>query len=212
MTTMKIMRLLPTASILATLISLSACDNFCFGDSALCFVENIKVKERIYQPENHAFTLKLDAEGEFNSHQFTLAERQTIEELSFGVFSANVLEKYGAVKKIHTLNASALKTYHEQYVIPGKDCPVSFMHQNLQSMLLIPATGAVAKQLKSFDIPFDGRGTSFKLGGHYMQHKQSYFIDNGKTSTLTLPTYENAMSNFGSAHHKFIYFLVTEVY
>jgi hypothetical protein len=209
---MKLLRSFFAAPILVALIGVSGCDNFCFGDNAVCFMDDIEIKERVYQPEANTFTVTLDAEGEFNSHQFTLGELQTIDELSFGIRDASVLRKYGAVKKIHTLNASALKTYYEQYVIPGNDCPVSFMHQNLQSMLLIPATDAVAKQLEFFDIPFDGKGTSFKLSGHYMQHKQSHFIDNGKTFTLTPPTYENAMSNFGSAHHKFIYFLVTEVY
>lgn len=60
------------------------------------------------------------------------------------------------------LNAAALKTYQQEYVLPGKDCPVTFMHQNLQSMLLIPATDAIAKQLEFFDIPFDGKGAPLK--------------------------------------------------
>lgn len=209
---MKITRGFIAAATLATLVSISGCDNFCFGDNAVCFMDDIEIKERIYQPEANTFTVTLDAEGEFNSHQFTLGELQTIDELSFGIRDASVLRKYAAVKKVHTLNAAALKTYQQEYVIPGKECPVSFMHQNLQSMLLIPANDAVAKQLEYYDIPFDGKGTPFKLSGHYMQHKHSYFIDDGKTFTLTLPNYESAMSNFGSARHTFIYFLVTEVY
>jgi len=209
---MKITRRLIAAATLATLVSISGCDNFCFGDNAVCFMDDIEIKERIYQPETNTFTVTLDAEGEFNSHQFTLGELQTIDELSFGISDASVLRKYAAIKKVHTLNATALKTYQQEYVIPGKDCPVSFMHQNLQSMLLIPANDEVAKQLEFFDILFDGKGTPFKLSGHYMKHKHSYFIDGGKTFTLDLPTYESAMSNFGSARHTFIYFLVTEAY
>lgn len=209
---MKIPKGFIAVATLTILINLSGCDNFCFGDNAVCFLEDIEIKERMYQPEADTFTVTLEADGEFNSHQFTLGDLQTIEELSFGMRDAKVLRSYTAIKKVHTLNAAALKTYQQEYVIPGKDCPVSFMHQNLQSMLLIPANDAVAKQLELFDIPFDGKGTPFKLRGHYMQHKQSYFIDDGKTFTLSLPTYENAMSNFGSARHSFIYFLVTEVY
>lgn len=209
---MKITRGFIAAATLVTLASMFGCDNFCFGDNAVCFMDDIEIKERIYQPEANTFTVTLDAEGEFNSHQFTLGELHTIDELSFGIRDASVLRKYAAVKKVHTLNATALKTYQQEYVIPGKDCPVSFMHQNLQSMLLIPANDAVAKQLEFFDIPFDGKGTPFKLSGHYMKHKHSYFIDGEKTFTLTLPKYESAMSNFGSARHTFIYFLVTEVY
>jgi len=211
-TTMKITTGFIAAATLATLVSISGCDNFCFGDNAVCFLEDIDIKERQYQPESGMFMVTLEADGEFNSHQFTLGDLQTIEELSFGIRDAKVLRSYTAVKKVHTLNADALKTYQQEYVLPGKECPVSFMHQNLQSMLLIPASDAVAKQLEFFDIPFDGKGTPFKLRGHYMQHKHSYFIDGGKTFTLDLPTYENAMSNFGSARHTFNYFLVTEVY
>ena len=209
---MKITRGFIAAATLTILVSLSGCDNFCIGDNLVCFMDGIEIKERLYQPETKTFTVTLDAEGEFNSHQFTLGELQTIDELSFGIHDASVLRKYTAVKKVHALNAKALKTYQQEYVIPRKDCPVSFMHQNLQSLLLIPATEAIAKQLEFFDIPFDGKGTPFKLSGHYMKHNHSYFIDAGKTFTLSLPTYESAMSNFGSAGHTLIYFLVTEVY
>src|SRR5690606_34726656 len=128
------------------------------------------------------------------------------------ISDAAVIRKYSAVKKVHTLNAGALKTYHQEYVLPGKECPVSFMHQNLQSLLLIPVNDEVAKQMEFFDIPFDGRGTPYQLRGYNMRHKHSYFIDNGKTFTVSLPTYESAMSNFGSARHTINYFLVTEVY
>jgi hypothetical protein len=201
-----------TAIALVTLIGLSGCDNVCFGDNAVCFMDDIEIKERLYQPEANSFTVTLEADGEFNSHEFALSKLQTLEELSFGISDASVLRKYSAVKKVHTLNAAALKTYHQEYVLPGKECPVSFMHQNLQSLLLIPANDEVAKQMEFFDIPFDGRGTPFKLRGHSMKHKHSYFIDNGNTYTVKLPTYETAMSNFGSARHTIRYFLVTEVY
>lgn len=208
---MKILqRLLASCTALA-LLSLSGCDNFCFGDNAVCFMDDIKIKERIYQPESNSFTVTLEADDEFNSHEFTLSPVQVIDDLSFGISDASVLRGYGAVKKIHILSPSALNTYRQEYVTPGKDCPVSFMHQNLQSLLLIPVSDAVANQLETYDIPFDGRGTAFKLKGHFMQHKHSYFIDDGKTFTLTPPTYENAMSNFGTARHTLNYFLVMEI-
>ena len=190
---------------------MSGCDNFCFGDTPLCFRDEIKIKERLYEPESDTFTINLEADGEFNSHQFSLKPLQTIDELSFGVYDAAVLRQYTAIKKVHILSAAAFNTYQQQYVIPGKNCPVSFMHQNLQSLLLIPANDAVALQLETYDIPFDGHGTPFKLQGHYMQQKHSYFIDDGQTITQTLPAYESAMSNFGSARHTLHYFLVTEV-
>lgn len=202
---------LPTAIAFLILIFMSGCDNFCFGDNALCFMDEIEIKERLYQPDSNTFTLNLEADGEFNSHQFSLKPLQTLDEISFGVYDAAVLRKYTAIKKVHVLSASAQKTYQEKYVIPGKNCPVSFMHQNLQSLLLIPANDDIARQLETYDIPFDGRGTPFKLQGHFMQQKHSYFVKDGEKITQTLPRHENAMSNFGSAHHKLHYFLVTEI-
>lgn len=209
---MKTIKGLLTSLTLLALTGLSGCDNFCFGDNAVCFTDDIEIKERHYLPESNSFTVTLEADGEFNSHQFTLSPLQILDDLSFGVFDAETLRGYAVVKKIHTLSVSALQTYRQEYVIPGKDCPVSFMHQNLQSLLLIPANDAIAKQLEAYDIPFDGRGTAFKLRGHAMQHKHSYFINDGKTFTLSLPAHETAMSNFGTARHKFNYFLVTDVY
>ena len=191
-------------------LSLYGCDSFCIGGA--CFTDEAILKERRYEPDKNQFHLEVDRDGEFNSHTFTLGKLQTIEQLSFGVHEANLCRKYTAVKKIHILSDSALTTYRNQYLIPGKGCPASFMNQNLQSLLLIPANEEVAKQLDSYDIPFDGRGTSFKLAGHYMTHKESYFIDDGKTFTLTLEKHESVMSNVGSARHPLHYFLVTEVY
>ena len=198
--------------VLLTLIGISGCDNFCFGDNLVCFTQDVVIKERLYAPESNSFTVTLTADDEFQSHQFTLAPLQTIDELSFGVWDIAVLRTYGAIKKIHVLNASALHTYQQEYVIPRKECPVTFMHQNLQSMLLIPANDAVAQQLENYDIPFDGHGTPFKLQGHHMQHNHSYFIEDDEMIDLTLPKYETAMSNFGTARHQFQYFLVTGVY
>lgn len=192
------------------LTGIYGCDNACFGGGP-CGKDDIEIKERVYEPESNNFRVDLDDDGEFNSHQFTLGELETIDELSFGVHDAGPLRLYAGIKKIHILNASALKTYQQEYVIPGKDCPVSFMHQNLQNLLLVPVNDAIAQKLENYDIPFDGRGTPFKLEGHFMQHKHSYFIDDGETFTLDIPKYESAMSNFGSAQHKINYFLVTSI-
>jgi hypothetical protein len=197
-------------AIILTAFVTSGCDNICSGDGA-CGYDDIEIKERIYEPESNNFTVALDDDGEFNSHQFTLGELETIDELSFGVQDAGPLRLYNGIKKIHILNASALKTYKEKYVIPGKDCPVSFMHQNLQNLLLVPANDVIAQKLESYDIPFDGRGTSFEIEGHFMEHKDSYFIEDGEKVTLDIPQYETAMSNFGTAQHKINYFLVTKL-
>jgi hypothetical protein len=191
------------------LLGLSGCDNFCIGGA--CTGNAPIIKERVYEPAAQRFYIEVDRDGEFNAHTFKLGELKTVEHLSFGVHDALLLRKYTAVKKIHILSDSALNTYREQYLIPGKDCPASFMNQHLQSLLLIPANEAVAKELETYDIPFDGRGTSFKLTGHTMIHDNSYFIRKGKTFTLDIAKHESVMSNVGSARHPLHYFLVTEI-
>jgi hypothetical protein len=197
------------ALVIVLSLSLYGCDSFCIGGT--CFMDEPVLKERVYDEDKKYFHIELDRDGEFNSHTFRLGKLETIEQLSFGVHDAHLFRKYTAVKKIHILSNAALNTYRKQYLIPGIGCPASFMNQNLQSMLLIPANEAVAKQLEVYDIPFDGRGTAFKLTGHTMAHDSSYFIDNGKTFTLDLESYESVMSNVGSAQHPLHYFLVTDV-
>jgi hypothetical protein len=196
--------------IIFLLLGLYGCDSFCIGGA--CFGSTPTIKERVYEPTAQRFYIEMDLDGEFNAHTFKLGKLTTVEHLSFGVHDAFVHRKYSAVKKIHILSDSALNTYRQKYLIPGIECPASFMNQHLQSLLLIPANEAVAKQLETYDVPFDGRGTAFKLTGHAMTHDNSYFIDKGKKFMLNIAKHESVMSNVGSARHPLHYFLVTEIH
>ncbi len=194
--------------LLLVCINLSGCGFCLFG---WCFVDEMEVKERTYDLENNSYTIVGDVDGEYTSHTFTLGKEQTIEELSFGIWDADTFRKYTAIKKIHILKDAALQTYREKYLIPGVGCPASFMNQNLQSLLLLPVSSAVGEELEAYDIPFDGRGTEFKLTGHYLKPRESYFLQGDKKWTLDLEDYESVVSNVGSARHKLHYFLVTSI-
>ncbi|MES2674488.1 MAG: hypothetical protein V4660_09615 [Pseudomonadota bacterium] len=183
--------------------------NFCFFD--LCSWEGLEVKERTYDPVHKTYVVTGNMGGEFNYHAFKLGEQQSIEKLSFGISDASTLRKYSAIKKVHILNESAIATYYEKYVIPGVGCPASFMNENLQNLMLLPVAQDIAEKLEQYDIPFDGKGTKFKLTGHYMTHDNSYFFKDEKKWTLDIEDYESVMSNLGSAQRKIHYFLVTSI-
>ncbi len=183
--------------------------SFCFFD--LSSWDGLEVKEQTYDPVNKTYVVTGNLDGEFKFHAFRLGEKQSIEKLSFGIDDATTFRKYTAVKRIHILAESAIATYYEKYVIPGIGCPASFMNENLQNLLLLPVSKDIAAKLEKYDIPFDGRGTKFKLTGHYLTHDNSYFIKKGKKWTLDIEEYESVMSNVGSAQRKVNYFLVTSI-
>ena len=94
----------------------------------------------------------------------------------------------------------------------AKQCPAAFVHQNLETVLLIPVNDDVSKELDVYDLPFSPDGTPFKLEGYFMTSRASYFIKDGEPVDLTLATHEGALSNVGSAQHLIHYFLVTHIH
>ena len=188
----------------------SSSTNFCIG-GLLCSADEIKISQRLYEPQAGRFVLEGEIGDEFHHFEYRLEDEQIVEKLSFGVRDVPLFADYSAVKGIHILRESAVKIYYEKYVIPGKGCPASFMNQNLETLMLLPVDENMTAQLEAYDIPFDGRGTPFRLRGHYMHDNGTYFIDDGKRYNLKLTTHESVMSNFGSASHAIRYFLVTEI-
>lgn len=176
-----------------------------------CTSDEIQVSQRQYDPQAGRFVVEGDVQGEFHHYDFRLEDEKTVEKLSFGVRDLPHLANYSVVKGIHILSDSAAKTYQEEYLRPGKNCPASFMNQNLETLMLLPVDEKMAAKLEMYDIPFDGRGAPFRLRGHYMHSDGTYFMDGDKRHSLRLPTHESVMSNFGSASHAMHYFLVTEV-
>lgn len=188
---------------------LSACGNFCVSD--ICTGSELDVSERNYDSTINEFTIIGEVDGDDISHSYALNKEKNIDDLSFGVSDAKLFRKYGAIKKIDILNAKALKTYMNNYVIPQKNCPAEFMKDNIETMMLIAATDDIAKELEEYDIPFDGKGTSFNLTGHNLTHISNRYLENGDSINLTIPKTIGVTSNVGSANRKVHYFLVTKI-
>jgi hypothetical protein len=191
-------------------LRMSGCRSFCV--LGFCSTDGLEVNQQNYDPINKTYLVAGNLNGQYTSYSFKLGDKQSIEKLSFGIEDATTFKQYTAIKKIHILDDSAIAAYYEKYVIPKVGCPASFMNQNLQNLLLLPVSKGIAKQLEQYDIPFDGKGTRFKLTGHYLTPDSAYFLkSNGEKWTLGLIEYEDVFSNIGSAQRKVHYFLVTAI-
>lgn len=197
--------------LLGLLTLLSSCGgSFCIG--GFCFVDEMKVEQRDYDPINNRYTIKGDVDGESTTHSFRMGDITRIDDLSFGVEDGAIYRDVTAIKSVSVLQPEAVQTYYNNYVIPGKSCPAWFMNKNLERMLLMPASDSVKAQLEDFDLPFDGKGTQFQLTGHPLEpHQSSFTTKDGKFYTLDLERYEQVHSNVGSARRKLRYFLVTSL-
>lgn len=195
--------------LIALCCALASCDSFCI--LGFCSTKGLTQVERQLLPAENRYTVAGYLKKEFHSHSFVVSEEVTLQQLSFGIDEARNFQQYSAVKRIHQLNDQALKRYREEYLIPRKECPASFMNQHLQSLVLLPSNDNIATQLDVYDIPFDPTGTEFKLKGYYLTHEHSYFIRKGQKYNLSIVQHENVMSNVGSAKHKAFYFLVTAI-
>lgn len=190
---------------------LSGCGgNFCIG-SSFCTGGDFEAIERSISSDGTEYTIEGKIDGDTVSHTFGLFEKEQLDALSFGVENAWSFRSYGGQKKIDVLSDRALNTYLEKYVIPKKSCPASFMNQNLKSIVLIAATDSVATELAGYDIPFHGEGTKFSLSGHYLEHLNDRYVENGKRGNLQIIEHINISSNVGSARRKVDYFLVTDI-
>jgi len=204
-------RALGAFAVLCLSLFLTSCGgNFCIV--GFCFVDEMNVEERIYDPLNNSYTVKGDVDGEDTTHKFRMGDITEVDDLSFGVEDDHVLGNVTVVKTVFVLQPAAVQTYYDNYVIPGKGCPAWFMNKHLERMLLMPASDSIKEQLEDFDVPFDGKGTRFKLTGHPLEpHQSSFTTKDGKFYTLDLQRYEQVHSNVGSAKRKLRYFLVTEL-
>lgn len=179
---------------------------------SLCFGAEFELKDRELSAENKTFRVAGTTGDEYSEHLFVLGEHTTYEGLSFGMEDSDIHLAITAKKRLHILNEAAYKIYIEQYLRVKKQCPASFVHQNLETVLLIPASDSIDRALDGYDLPFSPDGTPFKLGGHFMKSDSAYFIKDGVRFNLTLATHEAAASNVGSAQHLIHYFLVTQIY
>lgn len=171
----------------------------------------MEVSERQYDLMNDEF--RLSGENRYGnvSMVFELQDHTTINALSFGEEQHGAFMKYGVVRGIQTLSDISLATYRNEYVIPGKHCPASFMNRNLRALMLVGASEAIDKELQEYRLEFDPLGTPFSVSGHPMRHLPERYAENGKPLNLTIPDYISIASNVGSANRPVTYFLVTEI-
>lgn len=198
---------LPVALLILT--TLSGCGEFCVV--GFCAGTGLAVSEREYDLMNDEFRLTGKNTYGDVSMVYELQDLTTIDALSFGEEQHAMFEKYGVVNSMQTLSDSALETYRNEYVIPAKHCPASFMNKNLKALMLIGASDAVDQQLRKYKLAFDPEGTSFSVSGHKMKHLSHRYIENGKPLNFTIPEHISIRSNVGSASRHVTYFLVTEI-
>lgn len=179
--------------------------SFCFGPS-------FELERREISEAEKMFTVTGYTDGEFTDHRFSLGEHGVYEGLSFGLEESNIYGSLTAKKRMHILNEKAYQTYLEKYLRVKKQCPAAFVHQNLETVLLIPASDEITQEFEDYDLPFSPDGTPFKFEGYIMTPKESYAINDGNRLELTLASHEGALSNVGSAQHLIRYFLVTHIH
>ena len=176
-----------------------------------CFGKDYELQSRELSTEDNTFTVIGYSDDELTTHVFNLGESRIYEGLSFGLDDPEIYKSLTAKKRLQILNAAAYKTYTEKYLRVSNQCPASFIHQNLESVLLIPATDTLSKELENYHLAFSPDGTPFKLEGYFLTPLSSHIIKDGERVELTLATHEGALSNVGSANHKIHYFLVTRI-
>lgn len=177
-----------------------------------CFGPTFELERREISNTDNIFTVTGYAGDEFTESQFFMEKHGVYEGLSFGLEESHLHGSLTAKKRMHILNDRAYKTYVEKYLRVKKQCPVSFIHQNLETVLLIPASELIAQDFENYELPFSAEGTPFKFEGYFMSAKESYAIRDGNRLNITLASHEAAMSNKGSAQHLIRYFLVTRIY
>ena len=178
---------------------------FCFGPS-------FELEQREISTAKKTFTVTGYTDGEFSDHQFSLGEHGVYEGLSFGLEESDIYDSLTVKKRMHILNDKAYQTYLEKYLRVKKQCPASFVHQNLETALLIPASDEITQEFEHYELPFSPDGTPFKFEGYVMTPKESYAIRDGNRLEITLARHEGALSNVGSAQHLIRYFLVTRIH
>lgn len=177
----------------------------CFG----CRYESV---ERNHSPQTAEFHVTSDGTiggvRARETHTYTLQEMSTLSGRSFG-YSPAESNSHGEAGRIYYLPADRLQQYNDEFLKPGKECPSSWMHQNLKAHVLVGATDDLAKQLRAHRFKIEYGGSPYSYRGHPMTYASS--LRHGKKMILAPPSHENAHSNVGYAETSYDYFLVTKI-